>query len=444
MVDCRLSIFSLDQAKHSTIDYCPSTIGSMAGQPAPYTFDRVFRMVLSAAVLIGLFLLLRYLSDVLIPFAIAVVLAYLLNPLVRHFQRLTRRRGLAVFLTLCMLFIVGSGLLIVIVPLMVSQVNRFRTDIHKLVGDSSDSEASAAPQAPLDEPEPEIAATEPSTIGWKELAEGWDEYRRDAKLQSNRERFRELRRRLSGTYIGYGLEETIKYFKSGQANQMALGALKNVLAGGWSVVLFAVNLVIGLTGLILILVYLVFLLIDYPRYSKAWPGFLPPQYRETTVDFLTQFDAAMRQYFRGQSVVALVTGVLLSIGFTIIGLPMAVPFGLFIGLLNMVPYLSTIAIVPGIFLALLRAIEGDSSIAMSVGLLFGVVAVVQILQDTIISPRVMGQATGLRPIAILLGVFIWGKLLGFLGLILAIPLTCLGIAYYRRYILNKETPAAAT
>jgi predicted PurR-regulated permease PerM len=65
----------------------------MAGQPAPYTFDRVFRMVLSAAALIGIFLLLRYLSDVLVPFAIAVVLAYLINPLVNLFQRLTRRRG---------------------------------------------------------------------------------------------------------------------------------------------------------------------------------------------------------------------------------------------------------------------------------------------------------------------------------------------------------------
>jgi predicted PurR-regulated permease PerM len=61
-----------------------------------------------------------------------------------------------------------------------------------------------------------------------------------------------------------------------------------------------------------------------------------------------------------------------------------------------------------------------------------------VIQDTQITPRVMGKATGLRPIAILLGVFVWGKLLGFLGLILAIPLTCLGIAYYRRYVLMHE------
>ena len=79
-----------------------------------------------------------------------------------------------------------------------------------------------------------------------------------------------------------------------------------------------------------------------------------------------------------------------------------------------------------------------ASIGGSIFLLLCVYATVQVLQDTVIVPRVMGHATGLRPIAILLGVFIWGKLLGFLGLILAIPVTCLGIAYYRRYILHKE------
>jgi predicted PurR-regulated permease PerM len=411
----------------------------MAGQPAPYTFDRVVRMVLSAAVLIGVFLLIRHLSDVLIPFAIAVVLAYLINPLVNLFQRLTRRRGLAVGLTLFGLLIVSLALLTLIVPLMISQVNRFRADINKLfddVGDGSVGTSGAAPPAPENT---SVEPSQPSTIGWTELTEGWAEYRRDAGEQTSRERFRELRVKLAGTYIGSALEEVIRYFRSGEAREMLFTLARQLAAGGWTVVLFAVNLVLGITAVVLVLVYLVFLLVDYPEYARAWPSFLPPRYRDQTVDFLVQFDAAMRQYFRGQSLVALLTGTLYATGFTIIGLPMAVPFGVFIGLLNMVPYLPAVSLVPGLLLAFLRAIEGDSSIAMSVGLLLLVYAVVQVLQDTIIMPRVMGHATGLRPIAILLGVFIWGKLLGFLGLILAIPLTCLGIAYYRRYILHKET-----
>ena len=174
--------------------------------------------------------------------------------------------------------------------------------------------------------------------------------------------------------------------------------------------------------------------------------FLPPQYRKSIVEFYEQFNLAMRRYLRGQAVVALSVGALFSLGFTLIELPMALPFGLFIGLLNMVPYLQTVGLVPGVMLAGLRAIEGDSSFAVSVGLVLAVFVVIQVIQDALLAPRIMGRATGLSPVAILLGVFVWGKLLGFLGLLLAIPLTCLGIAYYRRYVLlhapDEASPAA--
>jgi len=213
--------------------------------------------------------------------------------------------------------------------------------------------------------------------------------------------------------------------------------------GGWTVVTWGLNLLLGLTGLVIVLVYLIFLLLDYPEYERTWKSFLPPNYRAPIVDFLVQFNTVLRRYFRGQSVVALLTGALMSLGFTIIGLPMAVPLGLFVGLLNMVPYLQAVAFLPAVFLAALRAIEGDSGFLMSVVLTFSVFVVVQIIQDTVIVPRVIGKAVGLRPVAILLGLFIWGKLLGFLGVLLAIPLTCLGIAYYRRYVLKIQTARTA-
>ena len=80
----------------------------------------------------------------------------------------------------------------------------------------------------------------------------------------------------------------------------------------------------------------------------------------------------------------------------------------------------------------MTAVEKDGSFwgyVAGVGIVF---VVVQVLQDLVITPRIMGKVTGLRPVIILFGVLFWGKLLGFLGLILAIPLTCLGLAYYRR------------
>jgi predicted PurR-regulated permease PerM len=413
-----------------------------------YTFDRVVRMVLGAAGIVIVLGLLRYLSDVLLPFAAAVILAYLLNPLVTVFELKTKHRGLAVAITLGSLGIVGLGVLILLIPLTLSQVDRFQEDLAKLRDDLASSihgetpteTTAVAAEGASKASDPAVTlkgvpASAKSTIGWTELKDGWMQYRREAGTRPRSDRLSDFRRKLSGTYLGKSLDEAVQYTRSDEFRGLLVGLAKSLAVGGWTVVAFALNLVLGLTGLIIVILYLVFLLLDFPEYARTWPTFLPPQYRDATVDFLTQFNDAMRRYFRGQSLIALLMGSMFSLGFSIIGLPMAVPFGLFIGLLSMVPYLPVVALVPAMLLAGLRAIEGDESFLGSVLLTLLVFAVVQVIQDTLITPRVMGKATGLRPIAILLGIFIWGKLLGFMGLLLSIPLTCLGIAYYRRYIL---------
>jgi len=403
----------------------------MSEERTRYTLDRAVRLVLSAVVLAAVLALLRYLSDVLLPFAAAVVLAYLLNPLVTALERRTKRRGLAVAVTIGGLGILGLALLVLVVPLMIGQVGRFRADLEKLRNDLAIS-------IRADEPSAEAttdASTAKSETGWRELQSAWAQYRKDAGVLPRSERLAQLRAAVAGTYIGDFVDSAVEYTKSDEFRALLLNAAKRVAMGGWGIVTFALNLILGLTGLIIVLVYLVFLLADFPQYARTWPMFLPPAYREAIVEFLAQFNLALRRYLRGQSVVALLTGAMLALGFSIIGLPMAVPFGLFVGLLTMVPYLQAVALVPAVMLAGLRAIEGDSSFLGSVVFTLLVFGVVQVVQDGFITPRVMGQATGLRPVAILLGVFIWGKLLGFIGLLLAIPLTCLGIAYYRRYVL---------
>lgn len=415
----------------------------MADTDNHYTFDRVVRMVLSAVTAILLFAILRYLSDVLLPFVAAVVLAYLLNPLVTVIERKTKRRGLAVGLALGVLALLALTVLVAIVPLMIGQVRQFGSAVEKLREDLTSSVVAPATPAITPPKTTTPASPEPeeptkSVAGWRELIDGWSQYRADAGTLPRSKRLSNLRDAVSGTYVGDLLNRGIRSAESGEFDRLILDAAKRVAVGGWTVVSFAVNLVLGLTGLIVVMLYLVFLLLDYPAYAKAWTTFLPPTYRGTIVEFWEQFEIAMRRYFRGQSVVALLVGTLSAIGFTIIGLPMAVPLGLFVGLLNMVPYLQTVALVPAVFLAGIGAIEGESSFLLSVGLTFSVFVIVQMIQDFLITPRIMGEATGLRPIAILLGIFIWGKLLGFMGLLLAIPLTCLGIAYYRRFILRHE------
>lgn len=421
-----------------------------------YTFDRVVRMVLSGAALVVVFSLLRYLSDVLIPFAIAVVLAYLLNPLVTIFEQRTGRRWLGVVVAMSSLMV---GLLITIallIPLTVSQVNRFQEDFQKLQRDIGSTAPPVAASVPEVVPPPvvevigpplegaqggEVPESEKSTLGWQEILDAWEKYRLDAEASPpvpRALRIREFRKSLEGTIAGNVLQATISYVQSEEFRRLVVEAVKTLAVGGWSVVTFSISVAIAITGFVLVIVYLIFLLLDFPTYARHWRHFLPPNYRGTIIEFWEQFQEAMRQYFRGQSVVAILTGAMYVVGFTIIGLPMAVPLGIIIGIFNMVPYLAAVTIVPAMFFAFLRAIEQDTGFLSSIVWTLSVYGVVQTLQDTVITPRVMGEATGLRPVAILLGVFIWGKLLGFLGILLAIPLTCLGIAYYRRYVLRQS------
>ena len=146
----------------------------------------------------------------------------------------------------------------------------------------------------------------------------------------------------------------------------------------------------------------------------------------------------MNKYFRGQAMVAFCVGILFSIGFLIIDFPMAVGLGLFIGLLNMVPYLQLIGFVPTILLAIVKAAETGQNFWMIMLMAVIVFAVVQAIQDAILTPKIMGHVTGLNSAIILLSLSIWGSLMGILGMIIALPMTTLLISYYQKYIVKNK------
>ena len=449
----------------------------------PYTFDRVVRMILTAALVIGLFLLARYLSEVLLPFVAAVVLAYILNPVVTQFEKrfkqfryqqtptnwrerqaerfchLLQLRGTAVGFTLVGIGIVALALIVLVIPLMASQYARFEESmgtIRAQVGTAyqgvidasreavAESRAESATTDSLPPPTTQgdpAPTTRPTLSEWEAAGELLAVFKTDKKTPLS-DRLGDMRRRVEGTSVGVMLERGAQFMNSPDFNLLALNIVRRLFAGGVSIINTAVEIVVWLTAVIFALLYLVLLLLDYPEYVRTWKQFLPPDYRERILEFIEEFDIALRRYFRGQFVVAAITGILFALGFSIIGLPMAVPFGLAIGVLNMVPYLQLVALLPAGVLTIIRSVETGSLLG-SIVLVLAVFGVVQFLQDAVITPRVMGKITGLRPVAILLGVFIWGKLLGFLGLILAIPLTCLGIAYYRRFVLQHSREATS-
>ena len=126
------------------------------------------------------------------------------------------------------------------------------------------------------------------------------------------------------------------------------------------------------------------------------------------------------------------------VGFTIIDFPMAIGMGILIGVMNLVPYLHTFALIPTAFLALLKAADTGQNFWIIFGTAILVFAVVQIISDMVVTPRVMGKAMGLNPAIILLSLSVWGSLLGFIGVIIALPLTTLIIAYWQRYVTKEK------
>ena len=413
----------------------------MLDSTKPYTFDRVVRMVLTAMVLVAVFSLLRYLSDVLLPFAAAVVLAYFLNPLVTEIENRTKRRGFAVAFTLTGVVVVGFALTLLMALMSFHQVSQFQDELAQFRQDTITWFNSAEQTGPAANPQPETTtkrASDKSVLGFNELRSGLTAYRDNAALPKS-DRLDLIHQRVQGTAIGMVMDRAVAYVHTTDFTTLLVGLIRKVAVGGITVINFAAELCVAAAALMVVLLYVIFLLLGYPSYRKTWKTFLPPAYRRNIIDFLEEFEFVLRRYFRGQFLIASLTGILFAIAFSLIGLPMAVPFGIFIGALNMVPYLQTVALVPATVLAIFRTIGTDSSLLASfawVGLVF---IVVQVLQDVVLTPRIMGKATGLNPVAILLGIFIWGKLLGFLGLLLAIPLTCLGIAYYRRLVLSQTT-----
>ena len=182
------------------------------------------------------------------------------------------------------------------------------------------------------------------------------------------------------------------------------------------------------------LLYLFFILLDYEQIANGWINLLPMKYRTPAIRITTDIKVSMNQYFRGQAMVAFCVGILFSIGFLIIDFPLAIGLGLFIGLLNMVPYLQIIGFVPTILLALLKAADTGENFWWILGMALLVFAVVQLIQDGFLVPKIMGKITGLNPAIILLSLSVWGSLMGMLGMIIALPCTTLLLSYYQRFI----------
>jgi predicted PurR-regulated permease PerM len=365
----------------------------------PYTFDRVFRIGFTIAILWGIIWMLGYLSDVLIPFAIALLLAYMMNPLVQLIQKKIPNRPAAVFISI---FIVVAFIVLIvrlIIPVIISEITHMGHLLSNLVNNAEIADRASRLMPP----------------------DLWQAIKDYATRQDVQE-----------------------FFKTENFWKIIEAIARKVLPGVWGLITGTASFIMGLVGLAVIGLYLVFLLLDYQKVSDGWSELIPPTYRATITGFVSDFEAAMHSYFRGQAAVASIVGVLFATGFTLIGLPLGLLLGLFIGLLNMVPYLQIIGLIPAFLLALVHALEIGSNLWVILGLTGLVFVAVQIIQDAVLVPKIMGKVTGLNPAVILLSLSIWGKLLGIFGLLIALPMTFLLLVYYRRFLAAARTDTATS
>ncbi|WP_319504036.1 AI-2E family transporter [Bacteroides graminisolvens] len=350
------------------------------------TFDSFIRMVLSMAIIVGILMLVERLSGVLLPFFIAWLIAYLLYPLVKFFQYTLRLRNrlLSIFAAFASIGAVGTAAAFLLVPPVMEEFTRVNDLLVMYFTDELNTNT----------------------------------------IPHNLSEF--IRQNIDAEAVN-------KLFSQENLSDMA----KNIMPKLWAMLSDSIDFLFSIFASFIILLYIVFILLDYESIAEGWIHLLPVKYRGFVATLVSDMQKGMNTYFRGQALVAFCVGILFSIGFLLIDFPLAIGLGLFIGVLNLVPYLQIIGFIPTIALAMLKAAETGENFWVIIAMALVVFAVVQLIQDGFLVPRIMGKITGLNPAIILLSLSIWGSLMGMLGMIIALPITTLLLSYYQRYIIGR-------
>ena len=351
------------------------------------TFDRMARWFIIAVAVVFLYLLVDKLSKVLLPFFIGWLIAYLLYPVVKfvQYKMRVRSRVVSIVVAFLLLALVVTGVFLFIIPPMITQFERLGPLVMKYLNQQSVSG------------------------DFSGMVRDW--------LNEHRDKLNEF----------LGSRDFI------EAVQTAVPKL-------FSVVGQTANIALSVFASFITLLYTFFILLDYEYLTDNWVKIFPKKSRPFWQALMEDAEHALNNYIRGQGQVAFWMGVMFCIWFTIIGLPMPIGMGILIGLMDMVPYLHTFAIIPTAFLAMLKAVDTGQNFWVIFGLAMLGFAIIQAITDMFTTPKIMGSAMGLNPAVLLLSLSIWGALLGFIGLIIALPLTTLIIAYYQRYITKEEEP----
>lgn len=341
--------------------------------------DRIMRLIIGTVLAAALILLMRYLSDVLLPFFAACFIAYLLQPLAELNRKLLRcnNRVLPTMLTLLQIALVVGTVVYLFLPSVVRELG----ELGEIIRDVSSGKT---PMPPL--------------------------YRTVIDFINRNFNPEEMKKMLSGDH------------------------LVSIINRGSSIIEESFGLIFQILSWLLTIIYVIFILIDYPQISRGFKMIVPRKYRPRFLVVFSDVSKNMNSYFRGQGVVALCAVVFYCIGFSIVGLPLAIPMGLLVGVLYMIPYFQYVTLVPVTAICFIYSLGGSVEFLPMLGKCGMVYVVSQCVCDYIVTPHIMGKEMGLNPAVILLSLSVWGSLLGIIGMIIALPVTSLLMTYYSRYI----------
>jgi predicted PurR-regulated permease PerM len=370
-------------------------------------------LVIAAIVVFTLYVatqILAFLQPLLLPVAVAGVIAYLLEPVVSWFARRKMPRLLAVVLVFGA-FVLGGVLLFVgVVPSIYTESIKFSSDLP----------------------------------GY--LERGWGAI--DGFLENNLEKLPQLggtpAPEESSSNSGKG---RLERYRDNPYVQQSLQYLKDQLPTlsqrMWTLVQTSLTGVFGvfgfMLGLLIVPIYLFFFLKESPRIAQTWSNYLPlrrSEFKDEVVTVLTEINGYLINFFRGQLVVALINGMLLAIGLSILGLQFGFLIGLGFAFFGIIPYVGyIICYIPALLVAFAQFNDWAHPLWVTI-IFFLIIAQIDGLVTT---PRIVGNSVGLHPMTVIISVFLWTLVLGgLLGAILAIPLTATLKVLLHRYVWDRQ------
>lgn len=349
----------------------------------PYTFDRVVRILATIAIIIAVIWLIGVLEWVLLPFCVACLISYILDPLVEFNRRINRLKGrsLATLLTIVEVTLVIGAIAYFFIPSIIDEFSQMRQLISRYSTDHK-----SVPFIPA-----------------------------------------ELHRQLDHFISSDKIKELINPDN-----------ISTLLDSGTNVISASMDFLMKTIQWLLTFVYVIFILLDYQQLMRGFRMLVPPRYRKITYKIEDDIKSSMNRYFRGQALIAMFAAVFYCIGFSIVGIPLSIVLGLTVGILYLIPYFQYITLIPVAAVCMIYSMSGDADFWTLFGQCLLVYVVSQCICDYILTPKIMGKAMGLNPAIILFSLSVWGTLLGLIGMIVALPLTTLLLAYYQEYVIDRD------